>query len=154
MTEYLNGDTLISAVTRKIRDAFSKEELAVVYKNKPAQNTKTPFAVVHHVRSSLKSEMRNRSTWTTYIDVRFHNDSIKEDKETYYSNVGIKAMEALSVLDVFGGHYKASAIEMSTEEGVFHVFAVYNYKVIRVTNDQEYAKIRTLDSIATIKDIT
>ncbi len=115
----INGDTVKSAVCRKLKAEYPAHE---VYKDKPVQNAAKPYFFVEQV--SLSQRKIRRDTWerTVLLDIRYHTE---ENTRSALDQMGSALCELLSVLEIESGIYRGSGQRTEIVDGVLHVFAAY-----------------------------
>lgn len=128
----LTGEEVVTSVCRIVRASFNTVDIAAVYKEKPLQTVKCPFAVVQQIKASSKPELRNRAEQSYIIDVRVHPEITRTNTNSWLRSIGSKLEEALETLIIVGQNVRASSQEMHIEDSVLHVISNYSFKVVKI----------------------
>lgn len=134
----LNGLSIVSAVTKKLRDNLSNKEIAAIYKDRPKQNVIKPYIMVHQINGTHTPELRKRGRRDYIIDVRCHPKDNQDNKISWCSLLAEKLINILETITLLDGTHdviKARNIEWRVENEVLHVICYYSIKVIKKSED-------------------
>lgn len=131
----LTGQEIVSAIAKKVRQRFSTQEIAEIYKDKPVQSMKTPCIFIHSVETIHTPDFRNYAWWDQIIDIRCHPSKMRTDIHTWARSLGPMITECISYVESGSHVYKAKNATWRVEEDVLHVTATYSYRVMRTLED-------------------
>lgn len=145
----LNGEEVISAISTKISQSFSKSEIKKIYKNKPVQAMERPCVFIHQIDTNNANEMRGRGSRSYLIDVRVHPPSDETLIQSWGIRIGERMKCALNSIIVSGRRLKYSSIECRIEDNVLHCIVVYSFKVLEISIEKE--KMEKLKYLGEVK---
>ena len=131
----LRGDDVVSAVSKNIRQRFSKARLKALYKDLPQQNIQKPYAFIHQVSAQHKNERGNRATWTFILDIRVHPQDNQTDINVWAREMSMDIIEAINIITVSDQAVKAQSIEYKVEDKVLHCIVSYSFKVLHIEDN-------------------
>ena len=131
----LTGETIISAISLKIRSSFSTQEISNIYKNKPLQGMKTPSVFIHQINVNDENQMRNSSNRQYILDVRVHPSSHEKRVYSWLNNISERMRSVLNKIVVDNKPLKYNSIECKIEDDVLHCIVYYSFRVIDIHDD-------------------
>lgn len=146
----LTGQEVVSAISVKLRNRFTKEQIAKIYKDKPMQQMTLPCIFIHEVDATYRPELRNRGWWDYIIDIRCHPDTMRTNINTWGRGLAVMILETVEYIEVSGQRVKTQEVEWKMEDGVLHVIVKYSFRVYR-TGD-EVPDMQTLTHGERIKE--
>ena len=127
--EALNGQEVVSAISKKLRKRFTTNEFVEIYKDKPVQSMTTPCIFIHSIETAYTPELRGYGWWDHMIDVRCHPGRMQTDVHTWARKLGPIIVDCISKIMVDNTQVKARTVTWRVEDGVLHVIAPYRYRV-------------------------
>lgn len=131
----LGGEDVVSAVSKNVRQRFSKERIKAIYKELPQQNIQKPYAFIHQINAQHQNEMRNRANWNFMLDIRVHPQDNQTDIQSWAREIALDLIEATNIITVSGQAVKARSIEYKVEDKVLHFIVSYSFKVLHIEDD-------------------
>lgn len=140
----ITGLSLISAVTKTIRDAIPITELKVVYKDKPQQGMVKPCAFVHQIEAEHRQSLRLRGERFYTIDIRCHPEDKQSNINTWayqLSDKIIAAVQSIYLLNDAKYPIRARKLSWRVEQDVLHVIASYSLRVTSIEDGVDMDKL-------------
>lgn len=155
----VNGETIKSAIARKIVSSFKKTEGEVtyypnVYKETILQDLKLPCFFIQILNVEQNKIMNNLYEQIYEMNVRYHVE--RENLKTYetLSAIGLKLFEYLSEIDVpiFSGEYKkgkpkyidlpvrTTSLDFKITDNVLQVYPTYVIRVKDIDKNIDYMR--------------
>lgn len=131
----LTGQDVVSAIAIKLRNRFSKTEIAEIYKNKPMQSMVTPCAFIHLIEDTHTPDLANYAWWDRTLDIRFHPSKSCTNINTWAQTLRPMIIECLEYITIDGQEVKSRNIVCKVEDNVLHVVLNYKYRVMRKLED-------------------
>lgn len=131
----LTGEDVVSAVSRQVRSAFSKDDIKAIYKDLPQQNIQKPYAFIHQVSATHTNQLRNRGVWGFIIDIRVHPEDERTDIQTWARGIALRMIEAVNKITIDGKPVKSTSLEYKVEENVLHIIGSYSFRVLQVEDE-------------------
>jgi len=131
----LDGQEVISALSRAIREAFTTSEFVKLYKDTPVQNMQKPCVFLHSVNTTHEPRMRNRARWHYIIDIRCHPADKITNFQSWASGIAVRMLDIVSQLQFENSKIRATNAEWHTEGGVLHVTVKYSLSVYQTQRE-------------------
>ena len=141
----IENDTILNEFTLLMRNTFSKTEIPNVYKDFTVQNLALPCIVVKQTSLTDYRQMQivNHHSLRYIIDIRFHPDTKKQNREQWGREKAYKALQVLQKdLKVFNQKIHFTSTEITTVDEVTHLIVIFSF-FVRMTPD-DYPDMETL----------
>ena len=146
----LTGQEVVSAISEQLRNRFTEQQIAKIYKDKPVQQMALPCIFIHEVNAGHRPEFRNRGWWDYIIDIRCHPETMRTNINTWGRGLAVMILETVEHIEVSGQRVKIQDAEWKIEDGVLHVIVKYSFRVYRV--GEEVPDMQTLTYGERIKE--
>ena len=130
MAELVGGE-VASAVAIKLRETFTTDELAELYKDKPEQGQTYPSAFIHIVSAKSTPLLVNRAEQSFIVDIRCNPDPLNTDSNTWAQKIIAKLQYAMEYISVSTQNVKAISMNSYQEDKVLHFIVKYVFIVVR-----------------------
>lgn len=128
----ITGTEVASAVSKRIRDNFTAEEIKTIYINKPNQDAEEnkPYAFIGIVDVMQNPELRQRANRSYIVEVRIHPPTYQDNINTWAAKIGEKLCFTLKDILVLDYPVKAVTMEYRVIDDVLIFTGTYRFKVI------------------------
>jgi hypothetical protein len=140
----LDGQEVISAISKAIRPVFTTTEFPRFYKDTPKEGMQKPCIFFGSVNFNHTPEMRDDARWHFIVEIRCHPAETNTEIETWARGVLVKLLGAITRITISNQVVKATNIESTTREGILQVLATYSFGVVK-TLDEEANMMDTVE---------
>lgn len=131
----LTGQEVVSAISVQLRNRFTEQQIAKIYKDKPVQQMTLPCIFIHQVDAGHRPELGKSGWWDYIIDIRCHPDTMRTNIDTWSRGLAVMILETVEYIEVSGQLVKSQSTEWKVEDGVLHVIVKYSFRVYRVRDE-------------------
>jgi hypothetical protein len=131
----LDGTEVVSAVAYKLRTVFPEKEIPNIYKDTPLQNMIKPCFFIQVVSDSYDTFRRRGCLNSKIIDVRFHPEDNCTNRETLFTQISMRMLDALDYIMVSGQKVISSKLNCQSVDGVLHCIVTYRFNITKMNED-------------------